>query len=154
MWADSVCVEGTYTCFMKTSQMSNYSFKCCASMIVGLSINTPRGCDLLDCSPLLVWLELVVVALRVERSLDARAERSRGSTGISSTSGEVPGASHVQPSARAADHTANTNVNIMCLSRHASCPSPTRSTNTLRGTHLFVFTLSCSLQSRVNIVEQ
>ncbi|CAD0198361.1 unnamed protein product [Chrysodeixis includens] len=68
--------------------------------------------DLLGFSPLLVRLELVVVALSVDRSLEARAERSRGSTGTSSASGEVAG-SHAQPSARAADHTANTNVNIV-----------------------------------------
>lgn len=75
--------------------------------------------DLFGCSPLLVWLELVVVLLRVERSLEARADRSRGSTGASSASGVAGTGSHAQPSARAADHTANTNVS-MAIEPHAA----------------------------------
>lgn len=89
-----------------------------------------RHVDLLGFSLLLVWLELVVVALSVDRSLEARAERSRGSTGTSSASGEVAG-SHAQPSARAADHTANTNVNIVGLSSHAPPAAPARTPATL-----------------------
>lgn len=77
----------------------------------------------MEVSLLLVWLELVVVVLRVERSLEARAERSLGSTGASSASGE-PAASHAQPSARAADHTANTNVSMLRLSGDTPCASP------------------------------
>lgn len=100
--------------------------------------------DLLGFSLLLVWLELVVVALSVDRSLEARAERSRGSTGTSSTSGEEANASHVQPSARAADHTANTNVSIVRLSCDTPCPSPTSSTQTFSWPiHLLQFTHSC-----------
>lgn len=66
--------------------------------------------DLLyEWSPLLVCVELVVVvALRVERSLEARADRSRGNTGGSSAGG----CRGVQPKARTAPHTANTNVSI------------------------------------------
>lgn len=77
--------------------------------------------DLLGWSPLLVWLaELVVAALRVDRSLEARAERSRGNIGSSSCSGdsEPPAgtSSRDQPNARTALHTANTNVIIAPLS--------------------------------------
>lgn len=89
-----------------------------------------RGIDLLGWSLLLVWLELVVVVLRVERSLEARAERSRGNTGASSASGEVAPVSHAQPSARATDHTANTNVSMVRLSSHSPA-SPERSPQTL-----------------------
>lgn len=71
-----------------------------------------------------------MVVLSVERSLEARADRSRGSTGTSSASGDVGTASHAQPSARAADHTANTSV-IIVLSCHSPCASPARSPLTL-----------------------
>lgn len=81
----------------------------------------------MEVSLLLVWLELVVVVLRVERSLEARAERRRGSTGASSASA----ASQVQPSARAADHTANTNVSMLRLSGHPPSASPDPSPQTL-----------------------
>lgn len=55
------------------------------------------------------------MVLRVDRSLEARAERSRGSSGASSASGEAGAAvaSPDQPSARAADHTTNTNVSMV-----------------------------------------
>lgn len=71
-----------------------------------------------------------MVVLRVERSLEARAERSRGNTGASSASGEVATVSHAQPSARAADQTANTNVSMVWLSSHSPA-SPERSPQTL-----------------------
>lgn len=57
-----------------------------------------------------------MVVLRVERSLEARAERNRGSTGGSSVSGDIGDATCPQPSARAADQTANTNVSIIATS--------------------------------------
>lgn len=95
-----------------------------------------------------------MVALSVERSLDARAERSRGSTGTSSTSGEVATASHAQPSARTADHIANTNVSMVWLSGHASYASPVHSPQALLWRmHQFQFmyvlpcTVSCNGQS-------
>lgn len=88
--------------------------------------------DLLEWSLVLVWLELVVVVLSVERSLEARAERSRGSTGASSASGVAAGASHAQPSARAAAHTANTKVSMARLScRAPASPARARAPETL-----------------------
>lgn len=54
-----------------------------------------------------------MVVLSVDRSLEARAERSRGNIGASSASGEAGVASHDQPSARAADHTTKTNVSML-----------------------------------------
>lgn len=66
-----------------------------------------------------------MVVLSVERSLEARADRSRGSIGGSSASGDGSGAgSHAQPSARAAVHAAITNVNIPpALSRQPPAPT-------------------------------
>lgn len=110
---------------------------------ISLFVVNQRNVDLLGWSPLLVWLELVVVVLSVDRSLEARAERSRGSTGASSASGE-DGASHAQPSARASDHTANTTVNIVGLSSHAPPPTPAHTPTTLswQPKHRSEFTLS------------
>lgn len=72
-----------------------------------------------------------MVVLRVERSLEARAERNRGRTGTSSASGVVGTASHAQPSARAADHTANTNVSMLQLSRYTPTVTSACSPQTL-----------------------
>lgn len=74
-----------------------------------------------------------MVVLRVDRSLEARADRSRGSIGASSPSG-VPANSQGQPRARAADHTANTKVSMLRLSGHAPCP-PTLPGTTLPHMH-------------------
>lgn len=89
------------------------------------------------------------MVLSVERSLEARADRSRGSTGASSASGVAGAGSHAQPSARAADHTANTNVSIAIepLASRAAEPLPT---NTLvTNASVQVYTLIINSQSQV-----
>lgn len=98
----------------------------------------------------------MVVVLRVDRSLEARAERSRGSTGTSSASGELGGAtSHDQPSARAADHTAKTNVSMLPyrathIRHRPALPKrmPTRHTGTTLHCHRYLMSQSTFIMHR------